>query len=353
MTPAGSSSTTAAFTSTIEERPRRRMPRSAVKRMRVRRPVPSGPPKGRSEALEASLRPTAPIVPSLNIPGRALVMVVAIMTFLACLTGVAVLAIRGAADSWQADISRELTIQVMPAEGADIARETEAAAAAAREVAGVRAARVMTDAEMQALLAPWLGTGTDLGDLPVPRLVVVEVDPAAPPDIGRLRDVILARAPHASLDDHQVWQSRLQIMARTLTGAGLAVLALVLAATAMSVVFATRGAMAGNRDVVEVLHLVGAKENFIARQFTHHFFMIGVKGGLAGGAATIIFLALAAWGASQFVATPAGDQIVALFGNLSVGPGAYGAVVATLVVIALLTGLTSRWAVYRFLEVFD
>ncbi|MGE0233252.1 MAG: cell division protein FtsX [Flavobacteriaceae bacterium] len=324
-----------------------------MKRIRVKRPVPSGPPKGRSEALEASLRPTAPIVPSLNIPGRSLIVVIAIMTFLACLTGVAVLAIRGAADSWQADIARELTIQIMPADGADIAREAEAAATAAREVAGVRAVRIMSEEEMEALLAPWLGTGTDLAGLPVPRLVVVEVDPAAPPDIGRLRDVIVARAPHASLDDHQVWQSRLRIMARTLTGGGLIVLGLVLAATALSVVFATRGAMAGNRDVVEVLHLVGAKENFIARQFTHHFFMIGVKGGLAGGAATFVFLGLAAWGASQFVATPAGDQIGALFGNLTVGPGAYVAVVATLVLIALLTGLTSRWAVYRFLEVFD
>lgn len=303
--------------------------------------------------LAARLRPAAPIVPSVNIPGRSLVVVIAIMTFLASITAGGVLAVRAAADNWQADIARELTIQILPGDGIDADKEAVNAANAARSVAGVRSARVMAQSEIASLLEPWLGSDASIERLPVPRLVIVEIDPDAPPDIGRLRSVIAERARNASLDDHQLWQSRLRIMARTLTAAGIVVLGLVLAATALSIVFATRGAMAGNRDIVEVLHLVGAKENFIARQFTGHFLMIGLKGGVAGGIAAIAFFAIASWGSAQFIATPAGDQIEALFGALTVGPNAYLAIAAVVAVVATLTALTSRYTVYRFLEVFS
>ena len=62
----------------------------------------------------------APIVPKSTISGRALVAVVAIMTFLASLTTGSVMLVRASAQEWQADVAREVTIQIRPAAGRDI-----------------------------------------------------------------------------------------------------------------------------------------------------------------------------------------------------------------------------------------
>ena len=70
-------------------------------------------------------------------------------------------------------------------------------------------------------------------------------------------------------------------------------LALVFAAAMLSVMFATRGAMSANRQIIEVLHVVGAKEDFIAAEFQRHFLLLGLKGGAIGGVTAIVLFALA------------------------------------------------------------
>src|SRR6185436_4794457 len=76
-------------------------------------------------------RGETPIVPKRSIAGRALVAVVAIMTFLASLTTGAVMLVRASAVEWQSDVAREVTIQVRPVEGtnldAEVARAVEIA----------------------------------------------------------------------------------------------------------------------------------------------------------------------------------------------------------------------------------
>ena len=99
----------------------------------------------------------------------------------------------------------------------------------------------MSREDTERMLVPWLGEGLDLSDLPVPRLIVVKIAAGATPDFRRLRKALADSAPGAGLDDHRFWVGRLSAMARTIVFAGLAVLALMVAATALSVVFATRG----------------------------------------------------------------------------------------------------------------
>ena len=102
-------------------------------------------------------------------------------------------------------------------------------------------------------------------ELPVPRIIVMKITAGAAPDIGRLRKLVSERIPGASLDDHHGFVARMRAMASATLLGGIAVLLLVLAATVLSVTFATRAAMASNRPVIEVLHLIGAKDNFIRR----------------------------------------------------------------------------------------
>ena len=291
----------------------------------------------------------APIVPSSTIAGRALVALVAIMTFLASLTTGAVILVRTAASDWQSEVAREITIQLRPTMGRDIDADVARAADLARNFAGVASVRPYSKDESARLLEPWLGSGLTVSDLPIPRIVVVRVASAALLDATALR-AQLAAIPGATLDDHRSFVDRMRAMAGAAVLAGLAVLVLMLTATVFSVTFATRAAMATNRPVIEVLHFVGAKSSFIAGHFQRHFLGLGLRGGLIGGGFALILFALAELLTRRFSGTAAGDQFGALFGTFSIGIAGYIVLVLQAVLIAVVTAVSSRRAVNRTLD---
>jgi cell division transport system permease protein len=294
-----------------------------------------------------------PLVPRNSISGRALVAVVAIMTFLASLTTGAAVLVSRAAGEWQSEISREVTIQVVPAPGRDLDATVDKATSVARAFDGIAEVRPYSKDESAKLLEPWLGSGLSLGELPVPRLIVIKIAPDAAPDLSQLRRVLADQVPGAMLDDHRGWIDRMRVMAGTAVALGICVLILMLAATVLSVTFATRGAMATNKAVIEVLHFVGAKNGFIAGHFQHHFLILGLQGGAIGGGAAIILFALASAVNGWFTGTAGGDQTSALFGSFSIGLAGYAAMLGQVVLVAAVTALTSRHTVNNTLEMID
>lgn len=300
-----------------------------------------------------SMPRATPIVPRDSISGRALIAVVAIMTFLASLTTGAVVLIQQAAHEWQSDIARELTIQVRPVAGRDIEADVQRAAALAKGIPGVAEARAMSKQESAQLLEPWLGAGLTLEELPVPRMIVLTVAAGQQADLAQLRSALASNVPSAALDDHRSWVERMRAMARSAVLVGIAILVLMVAATVLSVSFATRGAMATNRAVIEVLHFIGAKNGYIAGHFQRHFLVLGLQGGaIGGGAAMLVFLVLDLAN-RLFGGSAASEQASALFGSLSLGLAGYVAVLGNIGLIALVTAFTSRQTVNRTLEAID
>jgi cell division transport system permease protein len=267
-------------------------------------------------------------------------------------TGAAVL-VSKAAGEWQSDISREVTIQIVPAPGRDLDATVDKAASVARAFAGIVDVQAYSKEDSIKLLEPWLGSGLSLNELPVPRLIVVKIAPDATPDLAQLRRLLAEQVPGAMLDDHRGWIGRMRTMAGTAVALGICILVLMFAATILSVTFATRGAMATNKAVIEVLHFVGAKNGFIARHFQHHFLILGLQGGAIGGGAAIVLFALASVLSRWFDGTAGGDQASALFGSFSIGFIGYAAVFAQVALIAGVTALTSRHTVNHTLEMID
>src|SRR6516165_10555896 len=245
---------------------------------------------------------TVPIVPKDSITGRSLTAVVAIMTFLASLTP------------------------------------------------GIAEIHAFSKEESARLVEPWLGAGLSLDDLPIPRLIVVKIAPGKRPDFAALSQALAARAPTSSLDDHRRWIDRMRTMAETAVFACIAVMALVWAVTVLSVTFATRGTMATNRPIVEVLHYVGATDSFIAGQFQRHFLLLGLKGGAIGGGLALLILTLADFGNEMLLNRTGNAQLTALFGTFSIGPLFYVAVLSQIVAIALLTAASARYTVNHTLD---
>jgi cell division transport system permease protein len=302
---------------------------------------------------EVEQRLQTPIVPSGSIAGRSLTAVVAIMTFLAALATGTVTMVMSAASDWQSDVAREVTIQVRPVSGRDLEADVRSAVSLARATAGIADVRAYTKEESAQLVEPWLGSGLQLSDLPIPRMVVVKLVSGAAPNFTGLRKQLADQVPSASLDDHRGWIARMRTMADTAVIAGLIMLVLVIVVTVLSVTFATRGAMATNRPTIEVLHYIGATDKFVASQFQRHFLVLGLKGGAIGGGVAMALFGLLQALDTWLAGTPGGDEMTALFGSLSIGTGGYVAILVLIALMALVTALASRRTVGQTLQTVD
>jgi len=307
--------------------------------------------KGAAEAETAPRR--TPLVPTDSIAGRSLVIVIAIMTFLAALAAGAALLVADASADWSQEIAREASVQLRPTPGRDIEADLLKASDILRATPGIRDIRVFSREESEALVAPWLGQDLNLSDLPTPRMIVVKLDPQQRADMDELREVMQKALPNAALDDHRLWVRRLGAMASTAVAVAVLIFVLIVVAMALAVAFATRAAMAGNREIIEVLHIVGASDGFIAREFQRRFLALGLRGGLLGGVAAILFFLSVGLLSRNWTTTPGGDQIEAMFGAFSLGPTGVAVVFLLSATIALLPGFMSQAIVFRHLRRLD
>jgi cell division transport system permease protein len=296
------------------------------------------------------LRRQGSLVPQRSVAGRSLVMVIAIMTFLACLAAGAAHLVSRAVNDWTVSITSEMSIEVRPMPGRDLEADVAAAAEAARKTRGIAAVKVFSRAESEALLQPWIGTGLDVTDLPIPRMITLTREPNANPDVADLSRRLAAIGPSVSLDDHRAFLSRLSTMANALIVVAVGIVALVLAASALAVGFATRSAVALNHEVVEVLHLVGADDDFVAREFQRRFLALGVEGGLLGAVAAAVCYFIAGILSTKFASTAAADQMEAVFGSFQFDAPGYGLIAMVAAAVAYSTAIVSRLTVKRRLR---
>lgn len=245
----------------------------------------------------ARWRPAA-LLPRRDARDGALIFIVAVLVFLACLTAMGVLAADRAARGWTSQLTGSATVVVQP-RGADTPDAT--AARAAEVLAGVKGvveARALEKEKAEALLEPWLGREALLDDLPMPRLVAVELNRESPAAAADLDRALKAAGIEATVDDHGVWIADIRRAAGLARWAALGVCLLIVAAAAAVIAFATRAGLAAHREVIEVLHLSGAETGFVARLFQSRFALAAGLAGLfgAGGAAIIAALARLAGG---------------------------------------------------------
>ena len=246
-----------------------------------------------TEARARLWRP-APLLPKEDERDGALVFVVAVLCFLACAAALAALAADRAATGWRGELSGEVLVQARPGPNETPALAAERAAAALAGVPGVTEVVGLSRAEAEALLEPWLGRG-GLEDLPVPQLVVVELDPEAPAKRGALDAALRADGVDAVIHDYEAYLGDVR-RAGTLARAGaVGTAALIACAAAAVIAFATRAGMAARREVVEVLHLSGAEDAMLARLFQARFAKLaGVAGVIGAGGAAVIAASLRA-----------------------------------------------------------
>jgi cell division transport system permease protein len=184
--------------------------------------------------------------------------------------------------SWQAGLTGRLTVQVLPQGATPPENEVRAAVEVLQRTPGVISVAALSDADNLALVEPWLGRDAIVSELPFPRLIDVRLVPGATPDLEALAGQLKSAAPHAVLDDHGRWIERLRSTADVVVLGALVILALIAIGTAASVAFATRAGLATHREIVQLLHLMGAQDRFIARAFERHYFLAALAASAVG-----------------------------------------------------------------------
>ena len=284
------------------------------------------------------------LMPADSASGATLHTIVAVMSFLACLALGFVLTLGRLASEWTEGLSGSVTVQLLPS--AQIAPEDQVKEALrlVKGWPGVFAARALSRREAEKMLEPWLGEGNVLADLPVPQLIEVTLAPGTE-DLGGLGQALKDGVPGASLDDHQRWNRELASFANSSEAIGWSVLALIALATLAIVIFATQAGLQAHREIVEVVHMIGARDIFIANEFQRHFLWLGLRGGIIG-----LLLAAATLLLSSYLMdsreAPVGAQYLPQFVG---SPLHYTWLLCVPLVMGLIAMWTARFTVLRVL----
>jgi cell division transport system permease protein len=228
-------------------------------------------------------------VPLRNDPAsRFLPWTVGLQVLLGTLALAAAMLMSTVGDTWRTSLSGTLTVQVPPPEAASGGEaepngpRIDAALELLRKTPGIASAGLIPESRVAEILEPWLGSRALAIDLPLPALIDATAAPGAAIDVGALSERIARAVPGATVDDHAVWLRRLADFAGVTEAVALAVILVILAAAVVTVVFTTRTSLAIHRDIVEVLHLIGAQDSYVARQFQVHAFRLSLWGALGG-----------------------------------------------------------------------
>ena len=256
-------------------------------------PLPEAPEAQTDEAAAPPARPrgraAARLLPPTRLTGP-IPWVIAILIALVVIAAAGGLALRNLASSADDGLSRALSVQVVEPNPDLRAAGGAAAVRVLTGIPGVQAVRLVPEAELTAMLEPWLGQGVAGGDVPIPALIDVELArSASPAEVARIEAALKAQVPAARVDAQGTFLRPVQNALAALQWLALGLVALVALATAAAVGLSARNAFAAARDTVEIMHLLGASQGQIAavflRDVVREASFGAALGGIAGAAA--------------------------------------------------------------------
>ncbi|HAE48432.1 MAG: hypothetical protein CMO30_16310 [Tistrella sp.] len=206
----------------------------------------------------------------------------------------------------------------------------------------VREIRPVPREDAEALVSPWLGPELAEVDLPLPTLVDLTLAPARPGEIEALSDRIADLIEGARLERPGDWVARLAAIGRTVQAAAAGLGALFGLAAVLAVIFAVKTALAIHRETIDILHVMGAPDDYVARQFAMQGLRVGFWGGLTGSlvAAALVFAAGAVLPETSAPLLP----------RLDPGPVGWGGLILVTPALAVVAALVARITVIRRLR---
>jgi len=281
---------------------------------------------------------------------RLLPYVMAVMVYLSALAAMGGLMINSGFGQWTESLNNRLTIQITTADHNKREAQVGDVSRILQQTPGIDSVRRLNDDEIAELLEPWLGAGNVTDDLPVPAILDVRLNASLKVDLDALRGMLAQISDQGSqkgsgdiyLDDHQQWLGRFIRLMDTVKYTALGILVLVVLATICIVIFGTKASMAENRDIIEIMHHLGAQDGMIARAYQDRFMKYGLKGGIMG-----LILAFITLGALIYLSRDLASDLV---DRPDVPLSEIGLLFVVPVCAAFISMLTARITVMRHLS---
>lgn len=212
-----------------------------------------------------------------------------IYTYLFIIVLAIVMAINAMASSWENDIMGALTVQIIPVEDENKHIDTQKTLEQQNKVlqfmenvSGVKSVRILSPDDIEKLMTPWLGNKVDISELPIPALLDVGLKSDGSINYDEVTRGLKQITPNASIDNHRLWLNRLLKFASSLKHTAMLVLLMVAAICALSIYYSTRTSLWINKESLEILHVVGAMDKYIAKQYALNYAKIGFFSGIIG-----------------------------------------------------------------------
>lgn len=231
-----------------------------------------------------------------------LVLLIGLMTFLAMMALSASFALSAMTNRWSSGLEDRLTVEIpatdaggQPLKHDDVKSMTERIATALQQHPAVANVHVLDDQEITNLVKPWLGDDLPMANLPVPGLISVQLRQSDSSTLKQLSDRITGVDARARLDTHEEWLRDIIRFTGALQFAAAILTIVIGVTTAAAVAGAVRARMAVNRDEIEILHLMGAADSYISRQFQRHSLVLSLQGAFAGMIVGTLALTTIGW----------------------------------------------------------
>ncbi|WP_374379134.1 cell division protein FtsX [Dongia sp.] len=293
---------------------------------------------------------------------RFLPWILGFMVYLAALAVGSALVVDRLSAEWQSGLTGNLTVEVPFTDDVGVAARSEILDKVIDILSatpGVAGTTLLDDREIARLLEPWLGPEASELDIPLPAMIAVTLRDDAAIDSAQLQADLAAAAPGARVDTHADWIDDALGFLRGLKLLALLLTLLVLGATALTIVFVTRTGLSIHRNVIEIVHLIGAPDAYIAGQFQAQSLRLGLIGGIVGtllAAGTLIgadhLLGLASPSLESSGLANAEGAAGSLVLDLRLLPWQWAVLALLPVATALIAMVTARWTVLRSLARF-
>ena len=231
--------------------------------------------------------------------------VMAIMVYLSALAATGSLLLHSGFDDWANSLQGRVTVQIIGEDRDLIHLQALEIKEVLRKTPGIRSVRIIPDDEITALLEPWLGVGNITDDLPIPMMLDVETDVDSYVNLEALEAKVKQVTDTVYLDDHARWLSHFYTLAYTIEYTALGILIMILLASISIVIFCTKSSMAEHKNIIEIMHLMGAHDQMIAQAYQKRFMQYGLKGGFYG----LIIALLTVYGLLNLVQNIAGGLV--------------------------------------------
>ena len=215
--------------------------------------------------------------------------IISIAIFIFAITLSGVLSINSMINNWNKSILGSITVQIIPINTsnkekskAELLAYEEKAVDFLKSVNGIIKVTPLDDEQLGQLLSPWLGDEVSVEDLPTPRIIDVKIAQNADIDFAQLAQDLAHASPQASLDSHKIWLNKLIALADGLKMIATTILALITAITSGAIFYTTQMSMGLHKNIIEILHIIGAKDTYIAQQYAKRMGILGLIGGLFG-----------------------------------------------------------------------